>query len=860
MADFAKVGEATFNSLQKAIDSIETEGKIEIINDAYIRSSATVPSTKNIEMDFKGYTLTTSQPLNVQGTLKVTDTSDTLTGTIKSDTNKAINVSSGATVTIDKLNIVSSYGSYVITNAGNLTINDIKIEGKYGISNTSTFIMNDGVINVTGVALYEQATSTLNGGTITTKSSEASLIISPGTVTISGANITNEVGLAVALGGSYYAGNIKLDSGSIKAKTNAVDACRGSFEINGGTIEAGGAGINRTCGWSFGGKMTGGYVKTGTTGITVSQGTFNFTGGKIESSEGYGLYVAANDGVTVNIGTKNEAADITNPEFIGKTYGVYIHSGTVNLYDGILKGQTGGYYGNISSIEDGYLIASGTETINEAVYNTNYLSEETEVAQIGTTKYKNIQTAIDEASSGDTITMIDDATIYYPLTISSDDDITFDLAGYSLSTAKTITNQGNITFVDSLGTSKVNPINPIKLFVNNKTMKFKSINIENSITTNDLITNNTDSSLVLEDATIDSLSGIYTKGTTAVTNSNINIKNDHVIENYGSLSVDKGSYITTTSYHSIYHSNAAGTLNINNATLSGNYSVYNLNTLETKINNSILTGVLENRNSSTMSVESSTIKGYVTNYSTNKVDVKNKSVIDMNGKAYGVYNYSSGTIDLNEVDVKAVENTTNYNVIYNNTGTINATNLNVDITNNTNASTTTSNVVNNNSTGTINLNDFSITSSDLVNSKTLRGIYNNSTGTINLNSGNISIAGGNQSIGLYSQTENGNINFLSGDVTVTGATTSYGAYINNGNITLGTKDEKVNITTPTIKAVGTTGIGAKKVNGYLKFYDGKITGSTSAKPETTTEVEYGYEVHNYTDENGYDYCILEYME
>ena len=45
------------------------------------------------------------------------------------------------------------------------------------------------------------------------------------------------------------------------------------------------------------------------------------------------------------------------------------------------------------------------------------------------------------------------------------------------------------------------------------------------------------------------------------------------------------------------------------------------------------------------------------------------------------------------------------------------------------------------------------------------------------------------------------------------------------------------------------------------YYDGKITGSTNAKPETTTEVEYPYEATLYTDATtGYEYYVLEYLE
>ena len=85
--------------------------------------------------------------------------------------------------------------------------------------------------------------------------------------------------------------------------------------------------------------------------------------------------------------------------------------------------------------------------------------------------------------------------------------------------------------------------------------------------------------------------------------------------------------------------------------------------------------------------------------------------------------------------------------------------------------------------------------------------------------------------------------------------------MNEGTLVLGINDGSVDITSPSITAIGTSqGIGAKKVNVYFKFFDGIIKGSTEAKPETTTEVEYQYEAHNFTDEFGYQYCILEKME
>ncbi len=57
-----------------------------------------------------------------------------------------------------------------------------------------------------------------------------------------------------------------------------------------------------------------------------------------------------------------------------------------------------------------------------------------------------------------------------------------------------------------------------------------------------------------------------------------------------------------------------------------------------------------------------------------------------------------------------------------------------------------------------------------------------------------------------------------------------------------------------------TGIGVKNYNGKFNYYDGKIMGSTVAKPEVPTKVEYLYEPKDYVDsETGHPYCILEWI-
>ena len=88
------------------------------------------------------------------------------------------------------------------------------------------------------------------------------------------------------------------------------------------------------------------------------------------------------------------------------------------------------------------------------------------VAQIGTTKYATLQTAIDAADIGETIILLDDITLDTGVAVAEDDKITLDLASYTVSLVVTdqitannqlILNKGDLTITDSSenGTGKI---------------------------------------------------------------------------------------------------------------------------------------------------------------------------------------------------------------------------------------------------------------------------------------------------------------------------------------------------------------------------------------------------------------------
>ena len=112
------------------------------------------------------------------------------------------------------------------------------------------------------------------------------------------------------------------------------------------------------------------------TGLTMQRGTVqcgagatvNITGGTIIAHNTIAL---TNEG-TVNIGTKDGTIDATNPIFQGKTYGIKSR-GTLNIYDGIIKGQTATIDGTVSDIENNSHWVNTTETIDLYTYAVDYL-------------------------------------------------------------------------------------------------------------------------------------------------------------------------------------------------------------------------------------------------------------------------------------------------------------------------------------------------------------------------------------------------------------------------------------------------------------------------------------------------------
>ena len=114
--------------------------------------------------------------------------------------------------------------------------------------------------------------------------------------------------------------------------------------------------------------VTGGKVtSSGNTIYNTAEGTITVTGGTVATSgsESASIYNKANG--TITIGDSSVAISSSNPNITGM-YGVSNPSGTFNFYNGILRGTTAAYYGNITTKRSGATLTTGTSGSYKTAY------------------------------------------------------------------------------------------------------------------------------------------------------------------------------------------------------------------------------------------------------------------------------------------------------------------------------------------------------------------------------------------------------------------------------------------------------------------------------------------------------------
>lgn len=345
----------------------------------------------------------------------------------------------------------------------------------YVINNENgTMTITGGIVRAQNTAIRNASTLLINGGNISSTNG-TTMINSSNTITITDGNITSENGVAINNSGivnvnggtiqsetdTAISGNstVNVTAGTITAEKNAISTA--TANISGGTITGGETGVNSTTSIISGGTITG-------TNYGIQTGKIEMTNGNVNSTEGTAILVKTSGTITggtifgenygvytnkaLTIGEDDEIISQEIPKIIGGFYGLYIESGELNFYDGILEGITDGYFGEITGVPTGTRIVEGTDIIGEKEYKTDTLSGYKDWLQVGEEKFNNLDDASQAVADGGTILVIDDAEITFIQHISkenTDKNITIDLQGHNVTTTQSIYNYANVEIIDS---------------------------------------------------------------------------------------------------------------------------------------------------------------------------------------------------------------------------------------------------------------------------------------------------------------------------------------------------------------------------------------------------------------------------
>ena len=622
------------DSVNENKGTISNSGSYVLINNGTLNSNNVNVSSRNNLINNYGSIKLDNTDVSASGGYLINNDKD---GIIES-TSSVFNVGTINNSGSIKLNDVTINNS-IITNNENATLSLLKSRLENHISDSNKGITNSGVLTTEDCALKFYYGYVLNNatGTYTTTNDTFSSILdtyssiqSNGILNVYGISTWNRIinrtdGLLNIYSGSYHIVNAYDNS-----KTN----------IYGGTLN--------------------GYISNegANSVLNINAGTFNW------GSTGSSSYVIENRSTgTVNIGVKDGTVDNDSIKISSTQKGLYNNTGTLNFYDGIVKGVTA-IQGKVNDVEDGYDIVKETDGNLEVKYLGKVYA-----AQIESTgeKYYSIKEAIDAVTKDDEIIKllrnITTFTTAETIEISDNKNVILDLNGYTINQGNKplINNNGTLTLRDSSDTTTDSYGN----------VKYKG----QIITSNGTIINNNgsfifESGTITSDVQVDNL--ITNTNNMTINNGYVTVsgRSSDLIINSGILTINDGRFCTEDFIQSIVNNKVGATLTINGGkyykngdgieiTNEGTAYIYggNFTAIENLIYNKE-TGVAKIDGLTGVSVE------WLTNYGT--MDISNSSI----GENY-MYNYA--TLNLTNVTLLygSIQNSNDVGEININGGTYN---------------------------------------------------------------------------------------------------------------------------------------------------------------------------------------------
>ena len=725
----AQIGNETYTSLKSAVDAVKTGETIKILSDIYPINTFKL-TNNNFTIDLnsnKVRSFSSDSLFNNAGELNVIDDSENAIGSINSVSStifknigtlnvKNIGVNSINTINnTGTLNInnskISSSDGYLVTNneESNMTIESTTLNG--GITNNGDMNINSS--NVQSGSITNNNKLTTNNNTISvvvtnnaekvfdsTSDTYNEVINNYGNYTVSETTINQTLN-------NYGSGIFNIKSGITKLFIYNRDTS--TLNISGGTI---GYGIEN-----------------------IGTGTVNMTGGNIDTSRNG---ITNNNGGIINIGVKDGTVNKESPIIKSSSdNGIYNGNGTLNFYDGTIKGKTA-ISGTINDIEENYDIIKQTENGLEV----KYLGREY-AAQIESTgeKYYTLKEAIDAVTNAsETVKLLRDITSLptaETITITDDKNIILDLNGNVISQGNTplIVNNGTLDLKDTAETKGGLVSTAGTIIENTGTLTMDVGSVTAPVKVTNLLNNS---------------------GTLIINNISMSVAggSSNLIINTGNTTINKGSFYSDSINPAIYNK-SDGTLTINDATITSNS--YNR--------------VITNEGTAYIYAKTITMNSYFAY--TDAVYIYNATNANLTIDGFTGVQGRGGTVLQNDGTANILNSSFGtYAYIYNYSGTLNLTNDNFD-----------SNFGNN--SGTLNIYSGKYNQSIYTGSGTMFNIYDGVfNGRVSNDGGTLNIKGGTFNSGVQN-TGTLNIGVKDGEVSteipyITGST--YGLEINGGTV------------------------------------------------------------------------------
>lgn len=335
----------------------------------------------------------------------------------------APNLKGGYGTSYDKNQVTATYAvidskttpGYLNTKTAYQLFNGASVIGNYEtLQEAITAVNESGLNNLELVMLTDkvetEAATLTNGKTLTLSLEDKTLKIDSANILVVSGNLTvqaNNGGMVLNAENAFVGtsgSTINLENVLVKMSASAIftkgnlNASRTEIITNGDAITLDTTGTlvaEETNITAKGSAIT--SLSTWTSNITLKSGTY-----ASESSS----YVLNLDGSgTLVIGDSSDAVTKDEPTIIGKNGIAY--DGAIEMYDGTVKVTETEIEGSVSNKPSGYVLVAGTEIVDSTEYKTLYLGKG--VYQVESNYYETLENAINNATTGSTIKVINDA-------------------------------------------------------------------------------------------------------------------------------------------------------------------------------------------------------------------------------------------------------------------------------------------------------------------------------------------------------------------------------------------------------------------------------------------------------------------